>query len=148
MSRPMRHKHSKEAVEALYQAVRIVGKAARIAEAGGGMGPSQIAVLGYLEREGPLSIAQLAERERVSHPTMSRLVSGLARSGLIAKATSPADARTRMVVVTEAGKRRRADALVVRRELVEELAGRLSPAALGELVSAAEKLAKTIGART
>jgi DNA-binding MarR family transcriptional regulator len=144
----MRHQHSREAVEALYRAVRIVGKAARTAEARGGMGPSQIAVLGYLERDGPLSIAELAARERVSHPTMSRLVSSLARNGLIAKASSPTDARSRLVVVTDAGKRRRADALVVRRELVEELAQRLNPAALAELVAAAEELAKGAGART
>ena len=140
----MRHQHSAEAVEALYQAVRTVGKAARTAEAGGGIGPSQIAVLGYLEREGPLSIAELAKREKVSHPTMSRMVSSLARTGLIEKTRSPEDARSRMVVITETGKRRRDDALVVRRQLVEELARRLSSDSLRELVAAAEEVAKSI----
>jgi DNA-binding MarR family transcriptional regulator len=140
----MPHHHSQKAIEALYRTVRAVGKAARRAEAVDGMGPSQIAVLGYLERSGPLSIADLAALERVSHPTMSRLVSGLERNGLVAKTKSSTDARSRMVAVTDLGQRKRADAIVVRRELVEALARRLSPAALREVIAAAEDLAASI----
>ncbi|MDB5691596.1 MAG: MarR family transcriptional regulator [Alphaproteobacteria bacterium] len=133
-----------ETVDAFHRGATAVAKAARKAEARNGLGPSQLAVLGYLQREGPLPIAALAARENVSHPTMSRLVSGLERAGLVAKALSATDARARMVAITELGDRRRGDAVFVRRELVEALAGRLTPTALAELVDALEAVAAQI----
>jgi DNA-binding MarR family transcriptional regulator len=132
------------AVDAFHRSATAVAKAARRAEARHGLGPSQLAVLGCLECDGPLSIAALAERERVSHPTMSRLVSGLDRGGLVAKTPSPGDARGRLVTITGLGRRRRGDAVHVRRTLVEALARRLRPETLAELVEALDAMAAGI----
>ena len=71
---------------------------------------------------------------------MSRLVSGLERAGLIEKAASKFDARSRLVEVTPSGKQRRSDAILVRRNLVETLARRLKPDTLAELVGALEQM--------
>jgi DNA-binding MarR family transcriptional regulator len=140
----MARKDFEQAVDAFYRNATAIAKAARKAEARGGLGPSQLAVLGYLDRGGPLSIAALAAREAVSHPTMSRLVGGLDRAGLVAKAPSPGDARARLVAITDLGRRRRGDAVHVRRALVETLARRLKPETLSDLVEALDAIAATI----
>ena len=57
-----------EMVESFYRSARAIAKASRRAEARSGLGPSQIAVLGYLEHGGPLSIADLASLECVYTP--------------------------------------------------------------------------------
>jgi DNA-binding MarR family transcriptional regulator len=134
-------------VEAFHQGARMLAKAARRAEAGNGLGPSQLAVLGYLQREGPLSIAMLAQRENVTHPTMSRLVSGLERAGLVAKRPSPDDARARTIAVTDLGRSRRADALLVRVDLVRALASQLKPETLIDLVRAIERMAAQVSSK-
>ncbi|WP_394554865.1 MarR family winged helix-turn-helix transcriptional regulator [Agromyces sp. MMS24-JH15] len=67
--------------------------------------PSQAAVLGRIDRDGPQTVADLAASERVSHQSMTRLVGDLVASGLAAVATPPpgADRRRKPVTLTEAG---------------------------------------------
>ena len=54
---------------------------------------------------GPLGIGALATTEGVSAPTMSRLVDGLERDGLVARRPDPGDARGVMVRATAKGRR-------------------------------------------
>src|SRR5436853_290641 len=67
--------------------------------------PSQVGVLGRLDREGPRTVADLATAERVSHQAMTRQVAALAEAGLV-EASVPAsadDRRRKPLALTSAG---------------------------------------------
>ncbi|KQV30218.1 hypothetical protein ASC97_22125 [Rhizobium sp. Root1203] len=65
---------------------------------------SQSETLSLLDREGPLSVAELAERRNVRHQSM-RLVAGqLESDGLVSKMPNPADGRSRLLSITENGR--------------------------------------------
>ena len=76
---------------------------------------------------GPVTIGALAERLGVSQQAASKSVADLERRGYVTRAADPADARARLVALSdrgvaavEGGRRHRA-------ELVEELEARLGP---------------------
>lgn len=64
--------------------------------------PHLFTVLAWLE-EGPATAGDLACRERVSAPSMSKSVSELEERGLVSRATAPNDARQKIVTLTAAG---------------------------------------------
>lgn len=51
----------------------------------------------------PIRLSELADRENVTVPTMSRIVTGLERDGLIARTADPDDGRASLLEVTAAG---------------------------------------------
>jgi DNA-binding MarR family transcriptional regulator len=67
------------------------------------MPPGQAAVLGHLDRAGPLSIADLARLEQVKHQSMARTVGLLADRGLITPGRHEADRRQVVLTLTAAG---------------------------------------------
>jgi DNA-binding MarR family transcriptional regulator len=54
---------------------------------------------------GPISLAELAAAEQVRAPTMSRIVDGLVREGLVNRVSNPTDRRMVKISATEAGAR-------------------------------------------
>jgi len=62
-------------------------------EAGTDLGPSQVASLATIERHGPLSPSELAERERIKRPTATRIVRRLESAGLVERIRDPEDGR-------------------------------------------------------
>lgn len=103
---------------------------------------SQMAVLATLHREGPLCPGELANRERVRPPSMTRTVALLEEKGLVRRSAHPSDRRQAVVALTDAGRsllsadRKRRDAWLARR-LAE-----LTPAELAALRAAAPVLAR------
>ena len=80
---------------------------------------SQSETLSLLDRSGPLSVAELAERRNVRHQSM-RLVAGqLESDGLISKMPNPADGRSQLLSITENG---RAELLRSRRARTSKIA--------------------------
>src|SRR4051812_34585919 len=73
-------------------------------EAGGGLSPTMSAALATIDRHGPLTPSELAERERVQRPTATRLVAKLETAGLIGRTADPADGRSSLLAVTAEGK--------------------------------------------
>jgi DNA-binding MarR family transcriptional regulator len=73
-------------------------------EAGEGLSPSQVAALATLERHGPLSPSELADREQVKRPTATRVVALLAEAGLAERTADPDDRRGALVSVTPRGR--------------------------------------------
>src|SRR3954447_2768974 len=69
-------------------------------EAGTDLGPSQVAALATIERHGPLSPSELAERERIKRPTATRIVRHLEAAGLLERVRDPADGRASILTVT------------------------------------------------
>lgn len=70
---------------------------------------SQLSVLAVLNREGPLTAGDLAGREHVRPPSMTRIIAALEQVGMIERGENPADGRQVLVGLTEHG-RKRADA--------------------------------------
>jgi len=64
---------------------------------------AQLSVLALLEREGPRTLGELAEVERVRPPSMSRTVACLVDDGLAERLGDPADGRIVRLRPTEAG---------------------------------------------
>lgn len=64
---------------------------------------SQLNVLGWLEREGPMTNADLAAAERVTPQTMMRATADLVATELISRADNPADRRQVLLKITPAG---------------------------------------------
>jgi len=64
---------------------------------------SQLNALGWLEREGPKTNAELAAAERVTPQTMMRATTELVATGLISRADNPADRRQVLLKITAAG---------------------------------------------
>ena len=50
-------------------------------------------------------MSALAEAEQVRRPTITRLIDGLERRGLVRRVSDPADGRVQLVEATAAGKR-------------------------------------------
>ncbi len=84
----------------------------------------QFSALGTLFMNGPLTLGQLSEHERVTPPSMNRTVNALVEAGLVARAGSSDDGRKVVLSATPAGRiliegtRRRRDAWLVQRVLI------------------------------
>jgi DNA-binding MarR family transcriptional regulator len=73
-------------------------------ESGTGLSPSLTAALVTVERHGPLTPSELAARERVQRPTITRVVYRLEELGLVTRAADPADRRSALITITPAGR--------------------------------------------
>src|SRR3954452_5825798 len=69
-------------------------------EAGGGLSPTLNAALATVERHGPLTPSELAERERVQRPTATKLVAKLEAEGLVGRTADPLDGRSFLIAIT------------------------------------------------
>jgi DNA-binding MarR family transcriptional regulator len=72
-------------------------------EAGAELSPSQTAALATIERHGPLTPSELAERERVQRPTVTRVLARLEEAGLVERAADPQDRRCSLVSISPEG---------------------------------------------
>ncbi len=70
-----------------------------------GLTASRLSALSVLVFGGPTTLGELARAEQVSAPTMSRLVQGLERDGLVVRETLAEDARVVRVRATARGRR-------------------------------------------
>lgn len=61
------------------------------------------AILGALRRLGPVPAVRLAEEERLQPQSLTRLVAGLERDGLIARTPDPTDRRALRLALTRRG---------------------------------------------
>jgi DNA-binding MarR family transcriptional regulator len=72
-------------------------------QAGRDLSPSRAAVLATIARYGPLTPSRLAEIERISRPTITRLVAKLKAQGLVECTPDPGDGRSYQIAVSETG---------------------------------------------
>ena len=68
------------------------------------MSDGQFAVLATLKIHGPHTLGELAERERVSAPSMNRTVNCLEESGYLTRTPDESDRRKVNIAVTDAGR--------------------------------------------
>lgn len=73
-------------------------------EGGAELSPSQTAALATIDRHGPLTPSELAVRERIQRPTVTRIVSLLEERGLVHRTRDPHDRRSSLVALSPAGR--------------------------------------------
>ena len=83
---------------------------------GGGLTPSQTAVLTRLWKDGSSSTSALAAAEQVRPQSMATIVAALEQHGLIKRAVDPNDGRRQVISLTTAGRRRAESDRQVREE--------------------------------
>jgi DNA-binding MarR family transcriptional regulator len=81
-----------------------LGRRLRSERSSEGLSLSQLSVLGTIDREGPLTPTQLATRERVQPPSMSRVVAALDQMGLVRRAAHETDRRQCLIELTAQGR--------------------------------------------
>jgi DNA-binding MarR family transcriptional regulator len=127
----------------------VVGQLVRRTRSGtagaAGLPPALVATLGWLDRDGPMTTSGLAGLQLVKHQSAARVVSLLARDGLVRLTPHPTDGRMQLVTITTAGRR----ALTRQREqrvewLAELIGSRLTPAEQRTLARSTELLARLI----
>src|SRR3954447_11547106 len=70
-----------------------------------GLTASQLAAMATLRRHGPLTAGDLASHEKVSPPSMTRILGHLSDLGMVERRSSPADGRQVLVELSEEGHR-------------------------------------------
>lgn len=101
-------------------------------DAATGEGPARLSALSVLVFGGVKTLGELAAAEGVKAPTMSRVVAGLAKSGLIKITTDVRDARRMQICATVKGKQL---LIKARQRRVEYLASQLSTLTSEELAT-------------
>lgn len=99
--------------------------------------PSRASALSVLVFGGPQPLGELARREQVSAPTMTRIVTGLEAGGLARRETSAEDRRVVVVHATPAGRRRLLQGRERRVAELSELMAGLGPQQVDTLERAA-----------
>jgi DNA-binding MarR family transcriptional regulator len=69
----------------------------------GHLSPAQLSALVTVEAAGPIRNGDLAARENVSAPTMTRLVGAMEEAGLVTRGPDPSDARGSLVSLSPGG---------------------------------------------
>lgn len=87
--------------------------------------PLQLSTLVTVELSGPLRLSELARREAVTAPTMSRVLTALDEAGLVSRAADPGDARGVLISVSAAGVGRLAELRSHRTALIARRLARL-----------------------
>jgi len=110
------------------------------------MSDGQFAVLAALSVHGQHTLGELADRERVSAPSMNRTVNGLEESGYLTRTADADDRRKVNIALTDAG-RAVVDETVRRRDSWLEQALSELTDEQRDLLSAAAELMREVAAR-
>ena len=118
-------------------AIRLL-RSLRVEDTKAGVGPARLSALSVLVFAGPQSLGSLARMEQVQPPTMSRLVTGMVRDGLVKRHAAGSDRRR---ISLEATKKGTSVLQKARRRRIEMLASnlkQLKPQEIAILGEAAE----------
>jgi DNA-binding MarR family transcriptional regulator len=137
-----------EVAAALYLSVGLFKRRLRQMPAEGELSLPESSALRRLERGGPATVTALAKAEQISVQSMGATLHTLEARRLIDRHPDPADGRSSVMSVTEAGLVALNDKRNARiAQLARVLAAEFAPAELGQLMAAApliERLAENI----
>ena len=108
------------------------------------MSDGQFAVLAALKLHGVHSLGELADRERVSAPSMNRTVNCLQESGYIVRGPDESDGRKVVISLTAAGEAVVEETVRRRDAWVESALAELTPAERDTLAAAAEIMQRMV----
>lgn len=98
--------------------------------------PLQLSALVTIEQHGPLRLSELARREAVTAPTMSRVLAALDDHGLVIRTPDPQDARGVLVTLSDQGGARLSEVRSHRTALVARRLARLDAEQCAALTAA------------
>jgi len=111
-----------------------------------GVGPAQLSALSVLVFGGPRSLGELADAEQVRPPTMSRIVAGLERAGLVKRRKTEDGRRVRLEAsargtkILQEGRLRRVESLAKALYALSEKEQKL----LGQLVELMQRVIRNL----
>ena len=111
-----------------------------------GVPPAQLSALSVIVLGGKTSLSDLAKAEQVRPPTMSRIIDGLVRDGLVKRETDKRDRRSIIITATEKGTRIMHEGRGKREKRLLELLQPLRREEIDLLDRASEILAKELKA--
>lgn len=128
----------------LRQAVTALAARAR-AERGGALSLNQVAVLGRVAVQGPITPGEIADQLRALPQSLTRTFAALEHAGLLRRTPDPADGRQSLLALTPAGREAlRAEMGPRDRWLARAMAAVLSPDEQRVLVEAAELMERLV----
>lgn len=116
-----------EAVELAARLRLVVGRLHRRIRIDGreSIPPLQLSALVTVEQHGPLRLSDLARREAVTAPTMSRVLTALDDQGMVVRTPDPQDARSVLITLSDLGGTRVAEVRSQRTALIARRLDRL-----------------------
>ena len=135
-----------ETADQLHSAAIHLLRRLRVRDRESGIGPAQLSALSVLVFGGPRSLGELADAEQVRAPTMSRIVAGLERSGLIKRHATEDGRRVRLEATAKGtkilweGRKRRVESLAAALSLLPESEQKQ----LGELAKLLEQVIRRL----
>lgn len=98
-----RQRGSEETARKLHSAALHLMRYVRAQDTALGVPPAQLSALSVVVFGGKQSLTNLAQAEQVRAPTMSRIVDGLVKAGLVRREIDPSDRRSISITSTEKG---------------------------------------------
>jgi DNA-binding MarR family transcriptional regulator len=117
----------------------------RLIGASGGLSHGLLSALATTAKRGPIRLADLAQVEMVSAPSITRVVAELETRGLVARSADPDDGRAYLMQVTAAGMAAVLRARAARAEVMAELLAGLTPADVAAIADALPSLEGIVG---
>lgn len=105
---------------------------------------AQYSVMALLNYQPTSSVVELARREGVSHPTMSRVITGLIKLGFVSRTPDPADKRSGLLRLTPAGRKLYREVAERRVALFRMLLSQLRPETVAEILAVTEQMAEPL----
>lgn len=105
-----------------------------------GLTPARLSALSVIVFGGPCTLGRLASAEQVAGPTMTRIVDGLVRDGLLVRSRHEEDRRAVVIDATDEGRRVMLAARDLRVTVIAEAMAALPPEDRALLVRAAPVL--------
>lgn len=130
--------------DALHSSAIHLLRKVRAKDRSSGVGPAQLSALSVLVFGGPRSLKELAEAEQVRPPTMSRIVLGLEKGGLLRRRPTE-DKRRMRLEATPRGVKILQEGRQLRVEMLASGLQQLEPEELLEAEAAARFLQKFVG---
>lgn len=112
-------------VNALRSSIMLLGRRLKHQRVDESLSPTEMSVLGLLASCGSASPGELARKEHVQPPSMTRIVAMLEAKGLVRLESHPEDRRQKIVTQTERAESMLAASRVKRNRWLTELAGEL-----------------------
>jgi DNA-binding MarR family transcriptional regulator len=134
-------------IAALYEQFARLTRQLRSLELPHGMTPERLSALAVIDKQGPISVTALAEREMVRPATMSRMITALVDEGLARRSDDKNDGRGVLISATAKGRRIFQKAQERRLQHFAEMLAELSDeqlAAMRSLTAALERLTRSL----
>lgn len=107
--------------------VAIARTARRLRQEASALSPSMQAALATVDRHGPLTPSEFADRERVKRPTATRIIANMEAEGFVARTPDPVDGRSSLISLTPEGAALLEEVRTRKDLFLAERLGRLSP---------------------